>query len=333
MARRPERLAWDLDWNLLRTFMVIVEERSITAAADRLGLKQPTLSNALRRIEDRLGRRLIERKPNHFRVTAVGRLLYQECVEMFGTVSRLPILLRDVEDEISGHVAIAVASHVVSPVFDDALADFHQVHPKASFTITVSTSQEVATAVVQKRASFGLCLVHAEDARLAYEVVYREFFGFFCGPKHRLFGRRGLDLADLRGETSVSFQTDHPSDALRRVALLRAQAQLDEGVVGISSNLEEVRRMIVAGLGLGPLPLHVAARDERDGLLWRLPPYDDPPAVDIYLVTHPQANLNRAETGLLALLRRRIATLPLAQRTYGPDPAAAAAGGFPAGSG
>ncbi|MGL1645734.1 helix-turn-helix domain-containing protein, partial [Vibrio parahaemolyticus] len=49
MARRAERLAWDLDWNLLRTFMVIVEEQSITAAADRLGLKQPTLSNALRR--------------------------------------------------------------------------------------------------------------------------------------------------------------------------------------------------------------------------------------------------------------------------------------------
>jgi DNA-binding transcriptional LysR family regulator len=329
MARRAERLAWDLDWNLLRTFMVIVEEQSITAAADRLGLKQPTLSNALRRLEDRLGRRLIERKPNHFRVTAVGRLLYQECVELFGTVSRLPILLRDVEDEISGHVAIALASHVVSPVLDDALADFHQAHPKASFTIAVSTSQDVATAVAQKRASFGLCLVHTEDPRLTYEVAYREFFGFFCGPKHRLFGRQGLSLGDLRGETSVSFQTDHPADALRRVALLRAQAQLDEGVVGVSSSLEEVRRMIVAGLGLGPLPLHVAARDERDGLLWRLPPYDDPPAVDIYLVAHPQANLNRAEAGLLALLRRRIATLPLAQRTYGPDPAAAAAGGFP----
>ena len=49
-----ERFAWVLDWNLLRTFMVIVEERSITRAANRLGLKQPTVSNALRRMEERL---------------------------------------------------------------------------------------------------------------------------------------------------------------------------------------------------------------------------------------------------------------------------------------
>jgi DNA-binding transcriptional LysR family regulator len=314
--RRTDRLAWDLDWNLLRTFMVIVEERSITAAADRLGLKQPTISNALKRIEDRLGRRLIERKPNHFRITSVGALLYEECVEIFGTVARLPVLIRDVQDEITGHVTIALASHIVSPLFDEALADFHQANPRATFTLSVSTSLETAAAVVQKRASFGLCLVHERDPRLAYRVIYREFFGFFCGPKHRLFGRRGLTLDDLRNETSVSFQTDNPSDALRPVALIRAEAGIDQGAIGISSSLEEVRRMIVAGLGIGPLPLHVAARDVADGLLWRLPPYDSPPAIDIHLVSNPSAHLNRAEDGLLRLLERRIEETPFAERTY-----------------
>jgi DNA-binding transcriptional LysR family regulator len=305
---RRERLAWDLDWNLLRTFMVIVEERGITRAADRLGLKQPTVSNALRRMEERLERRLIERKPNAFQVTAVGRLLYEECVEIFGTVSRLPILLRDVQEEIVGRVAIALTSHVISPLLDGALAEFHAAHPRATFTLGVSTSEQVTKSVLQKQASFGLCLV--------YEQIYREYFGFFCGPKHRLFGRGGLTLEDLRGETSVSFQTDQPADALRPVALLRAQAGLDSAIVGISSSLEEVRRMIVAGLGIGPLPLHVAQDDVRAGRLWRLPPYEEPPEIDIFLVWNPAANLNRAEAGLLELLRKRIAATPLAQRTY-----------------
>lgn len=318
MARQPvDRWVWDLDWNLLRTFMVIVEEGSITAAADRLGLKQPSVSNALRRLEDRLGRRVIERRPNHFRATGAGTLLYEECVGIFGAVSRLPVLLRDVADEVTGHVAIAVASHVVSPLFDDALADFHQRHPRVTFRITVLSSQDVATTVLQRRASFGLCLVHRRQARLDYEVMYREFFGFFCGPKHRLYGRTGLTLADLAGETSVSFQTDHPSDVLRRVAILRAQAQLDEEIVGMSSGLEEVRRMIVAGLGIGSLPLHVARRDVADGLLWRLPPYEDPPAIDVHLVSNPAAALDRAGRKMLALLRRRIAATPIEDRTYG----------------
>lgn len=313
-----DRWAWDLDWNLLRTFMVIVEEGGITAAADRLGLKQPSVSNALRRLEDRLGRRVIERRPNPFRPTGAGARLYEECVGIFGAVSRLPLLLRDdVEAEVTGHVAIAVASHVVSPLFDDALAEFHQRHPKVTFRITVSSSQDVATAVLQRRASFGLCLMHRRPKRLETQVMYREFFGFFCGPKHRLYGRTGLTLADLAGETSVSFQTDHPSDVLRRVAILRAQAQLDEEIVGMSSGLEEVRRMIVAGLGIGSLPLHVARRDVADGLLWRLPPYDDPPAVDVHLVSNPAAAPDRAGSEMLALLRQRIAATPIEDRTYG----------------
>lgn len=312
----PSRLVWDLDWNLLKTFMVVVEERSITRAADRLGLKQPSVSNALRRLEDRVGRKLIERGPTHFQVSRAGTLLYEECVEIFGTIARIPILVRDVTEEITGKVTIAVASHVISPVFDEVLAEFHQTHPKATFTISVGTSVEAAKKVREKHASFGLCLVSREDPKLDYKVIYREFFGFFCGPRHRLFGRRHLSLSDLRGETSVSFQTDHPSDALRTVALLRARAQLDENVVGISSSLEEVRRMIVAGLGIGPLPLHVARRDVEDGLLWRLPPYRDPPQVDIYLVSNRQTPLNRAETEFLRLFNERIDRTPFSSRVY-----------------
>ena len=43
----PERLARELDWNLLRTFLVLAEAGSVTAAAERLSLKQPTVSAAL----------------------------------------------------------------------------------------------------------------------------------------------------------------------------------------------------------------------------------------------------------------------------------------------
>ena len=49
------------DWNLLHTFTVIVEERSITGAANRLFLRQPSVSNALKRLEDQIGARLIDR--------------------------------------------------------------------------------------------------------------------------------------------------------------------------------------------------------------------------------------------------------------------------------
>lgn len=316
MERSMERVAWDLDWNLLRTFMVIVQEGGITAAANRLLLKQPTVSNALRRLETKLGKRLVDRGPGRFRVTEAGNLLYRECVEIYGSVSRLSVLLRDVEDEVAGEVRIAMASHVISPLFDDALSEFHRAHPRATYSVEVATSSVVTERVLEKQASFGVCLVHEQHPRLTYKLLFREHFGFFCGPRHRLFGKTGLALSDLKGETSVSFRTDRLSDALRPVTLLRATAGIDDRVIGVSSNLEEVRRMIVAGLGIGPLPVHAVERDVRDGLLWRLPPYEDAPAIDIYLVSNPRARLNRAEAGLLRMLSQRVDALPLSQRTY-----------------
>ena len=99
--------------------------------------------------------------------------------------------------------------------------------------------------------------------------------------------------------------------------MLRARADIDDAVVGISTNLEEVKRMIIAGLGIGPLPIHVVERDVRDGQLWRLPPYEDPPAIDIYLVRNLKSRLNTAEMEFTRMLLEKIENTPLADRTYG----------------
>ncbi|MBS1270323.1 MAG: hypothetical protein MAG794_01278 [Gammaproteobacteria bacterium] len=150
--------------------------------------------------------------------------------------------------------------------------------------------------------------------------MYREYFGFFCGPTHPLFGRENLTMEDLRDESLVSFDTDQLSGQLRPVALLRVQQNVGRRITAISPHLEEVRRIIVNGLGIGPLPIHVVQRDVKDGILWRLPPYDDPPAIDIYLVWNPRTPLNRAETEFLAALRQRIDETPEEERNFSPNP-------------
>jgi DNA-binding transcriptional LysR family regulator len=259
---------------------------------------------------------LATRSPGAFEVTPAGALLYDEAVEIFSIVARLGILVRDMDEEISGHVTLALASHVVSPVLDEVLALFHETHPKATIGIEVLGSGDVIQAVRQSQASFGICLVHEKHAQLDYLRLFREYFGFFCGPRHHLFGRTGLTIANLRGESSVSFNTDRLTDALRSVALLRASAELDEQVIGVSPSLEEVRRMIVAGLGIGPLPVHVARHDVETGHLWQLPPYDALPAIDIYVVSNPNTRMNRAEQSMLAMLKRRIDAIPFEERDY-----------------
>lgn len=314
---RIERLVRDLDWNLLRTFSVLASARSVSEAAERLRLSQPTVSAALKRLEERLGQRLIDRRPGHFALTEAGRTLRIEALEIEASVRRLGVALRDSSGEVRGHVRLVLASHVVTPLLDQALARFHERNPQATLSIEVVASREAVALVSARRASFAICLLRDRPPQLEAVMLYREFFGLFCGPPHPLFGKRGLTLADLAGHSSVATAADRMEGPLRQLAIMRTAAGLDERIVGTSSNLEEVRRMVMAGLGIAPFPLHVARADVERGLLWRLPPFDDPAAVDVHVVHHPQARHNRAEQALLAEILAQIEAVPLGERIYG----------------
>jgi len=311
-----QRFPWNLDWNLLRTFMVVVEQRSISRAADFLGLKQPTISSALKRLEDTIGQSLVERRPNRFSVTASGEILYSECAQIFGSISQLPALLNAGKAELTGHVSIVLASHVVSPHFDEILDRFSAEHPKVTFSIVVTESDGVISRIRQNQASFGVCLLKAVPKNIEARVLFREFFALYCGPRHRLFEKEEIGLADLKGEASVSFQTEIEGGPLDSVVRLRERANLATALRGISSNLTEVRRMIVANIGIGALPKHVAERDVRAGLLRQLPPFSRLPAVDIYLVTNPRRKRSPPETVILDMFDTLLENEPLSSRIY-----------------
>lgn len=316
MRPYEQRFPWNLDWNLLRTFMVVVEQRGVSRAADFLGLKQPTISSALKRLEETTGHTLLERKPNRFRVTRAGSILYTECSTVFGTVSQLPALLNAHEEQLTGHVSIVLASHVVSPHFDNVLESFASENPKVTYSLAVAESSEVVNRIRQNRASFGVCLLNKMPKNLHAKILFREFFGLFCGPRHRLFNKEEITGADLNGEPSIAFQTEIEGGPLDAVARLRESVHLDPNLRGVSSNLPEVRRMILTNIGIGALPVHIAERDVSEGQLRQLPPYKNLPAVDIFLLTNPRRKMSPPESALLALYSKLIDATPLSHRTY-----------------
>ena len=304
------------DWNLLHTFVVLAESSSVTSAAEHLGRQQPSVSNALRRLEDQIGKKLIDRSPGTYQLTDAGKLLYREAIEIYGTVAGIKTLMRDVTTEINGHIRVVMASQVTCPFFDRSLCVFHKTHPKATFVLDAMASEVALNEVAARRASFAICLVHKRNSKLEYRLMYREFFGLFCGPDHPLFGRNGLTKEDLHGRSSVNFLTDSLDDVLRPVTLIRIEAGLDGHAIGQSSHLEEIKRMIIAGLGIGALPIHAVARDIEDGLLWQLPPYDHLPRIDVHLIWNPMARMNRAEKAFLTALTMQIEETSVEERTY-----------------
>jgi len=243
--------------------------------------------------------------------------MLDEAREVEAAILRLADHITEAEGQVTGHVTIALASHVVCPLFDQVLAGFYADHKAATVSLEVMPSRDALALVAARRASLAVCLLPARHAGVVAELLYREGFGLFCGRSHPLFGQRDLPQGGLAGQDVVSFQTDREGDVLEAVTALRRRLGMGDRIIGSSAHLEEVRRMIEIGIGIGPLPLHVVARDLAEGRLWQLPPYRDLPMVDVYLCHNAGLRRNPAEAEVLARLQAAIAATPIAARTYG----------------
>lgn len=295
-----------LDWNLLRTFFIIVEERSLTRAAARLQLSQPSVSAALQRLENTLGVRLIVRASRRFEVTRHGELLHGECAQIFQGVSRIGQKLAGAERDITGTLRVLSVTDVRYAPYDEALRQLHLRHPSVTVQIETVSSPQAIRAISRQIAPLALCLLSQPIAGLNCEHLVREEFGIFCSTAHPLFAKEGCSVEQLRSESFVSFSCYNEGGALEPMLALGVGTGLGEQIRGTSAHLAEVVRMVQAGIGIGILPVASVRRELDTGLLWRINPDGVAVGADLYLVTNPAMQLELAEATFLSILRETI---------------------------
>ena len=317
LARDPEakRFLNDrLDWNLLRTFLVIGQEGSISRAAARLHLSQPAVSQALRRLEEQLDSALVVRRGPRINLSKAGEEVMQIAAELYGTVSRLGPALDSPAETVTGKIRLLSISRIQSRAYDDFLAQFHSDHPQVELEIDVLRSSDVASGLLQKTASFGLSLCRTPQPRLEQRVLLEQRYAFFCGKRHRLFGRKNLTVADLQGENFVSFTSDQMGGNLSPLTVFRDQQGFTGRIVASSPSLDEILRLVGAGYGIGCLPEHIVAADVQANELWRLPPWDGVIDVNVYLLWNREQKFTQAESIFLERFQQMLMTTDPAER-------------------
>lgn len=317
LARDPEakRFLNDrLDWNLLRTFLVIGQEGSISRAAARLHLSQPAVSQALRRLEEQLDSALVVRRGPRINLSKAGEEVMQIAAELYGTVSRLGPALDSPAETVTGKIRLLSISRIQSRAYDDFLAQFHSDHPQVELEIDVLRSSDVASGLLQKTASFGLSLCRTPQPRLEQRVLLEQRYAFFCGKRHRLFGRKNLTVADLQGENFVSFTSDQMGGNLSPLTVFRDQQGFTGRIVASSPSLDEILRLVGAGYGIGCLPEHIVAADVQANELWRLPPWEGVIDVNVYLLWNREQKFTQAESIFLERFQQMLTTTDPAER-------------------
>ena len=124
-----------MDLRQLYYFVTIVEEGQITAAAKRLHMAQPPLSQQLKALEEELGVQLLKRQPRHVDVTDAGRLLYHRAQQILNLTDSTRRELLDIQHGQRGTLSLGMVSSSGSILCSPLMDEFHRRHPGISFEI------------------------------------------------------------------------------------------------------------------------------------------------------------------------------------------------------
>ncbi len=297
-----------VDWNLLRLFVDIVKSGGIGAAARRLNKQQPTISAALKRLEDHAGARLLNRGAAGIELTTAGRALLLICEDMFEAARMAPHQIAQAVKQVEGLARIQIVSSIVSPEFDEAIVSLHRRHPSIRIELRVSPWREVLDALERGEAEIGVGYDSTVRSSLTYEPLFVETQQLYCARSHPLFGHKIAKLSELQEEGFVLTGADEVETLTR----LRQRYRLGTVISGIAEDLHEAKRLIELGVGIGFLPTLAADDLVRKERLWALLPDETAPSYEIYLLARLTPSRDTATQLFLDEIIRRLRATPRA---------------------
>lgn len=298
-----------LNWNHLRIFGAIVEQGGVTRAAQVLGLSQPAVSQTLQRLEAAMDQPLVRRDGRGFGLTPLGEAVHANVRDMQGAAERIGLRIGQQRPELR----VMIVSNLISPLLDEAFRLFHQRHPETLLRVEVSNSHDILAGLREQGHGIGICLLTDPAPDLDCRLLFEDDWAVFCGVEHPFFGREEVTLEELRGEPFVAFACAREGAGLEPMGPLSARLGLGRSTSGISSNVEEVRRMIVTGVGLGLLPWTSARAEVDAGMLWPIRVTGERLGTHVYMVRRARASAT-AEGQFAAVIDE---LLPLVTRNPG----------------
>ena len=274
-----------LNWNHLRIFVAIAEHGGVTRAAQALGMSQSAVSQTLQRLETAMDRTLVRRQGRGFALTPVGESVLADVRAMQAAAERIDLRIRQDGPELQ----VMIVSNLISPLLDETFRLFHQRHPDTLLRIEVRSSHDIIAALRDQSHGIGICLLAEPVPDLDCRFLFRDEWSVFCGVEHPFFGREEVTLDELRQEPFVAFACARDGAGLEPMGPLSARLGLGRRTSGTSAHVEEVRRMIVTGVGLGLLPWASARAEVQGGLLWPVRTTGEWLGTHIYMVRHHHA--------------------------------------------
>lgn len=246
----------DPGWDFYRSFLAVMREGSLSAAARTLGLTQPTLARHIDLLEEALGCRLFTRSQRGLAPTDAAHALLPDAESLAATVAamRRTASGHGREGVITGHVRISASEVVGAELLPPILADLNQRHP--GLVVELVLSNQVDDLLLRQADIAVRMVAPAQDSLLARHVGGVRL-GLYA--HRRYLDRRGVpeSWADLASHSVVGYDRETPAIRAMRE---RAGIVLPPFSLRADSDLAQLAA-IRAGFGIGICQSLLAQRD------------------------------------------------------------------------
>ena len=294
-----------LTFHQLRLLLAVSREGSVSRAAQRLHLTQPTLSTQLRQLAEQVGLPLFERVGRKLHLTAAGRVVLDTAARVEQELERLDETLAELRGDVVGRLRLAVVS-TAETFIPRLLGDFRRERPAVEVSLVVLNRD----AVIRRLADNLDDLYIMSRPPQAPPVVATPFLSnplvVVAAAEHPLAGRETLQIEALAAE---EFVLREPGSGTRQAAehFFAAHGLALRPRLELGSN-EAVKQAVAGGLGLSLLSAHALAHAVDEGIaVLRV---EGTPLPTQWQVVYPAGKrLSPLASAFLEFLRERAAEL------------------------
>lgn len=193
----------------------IAECGSITAAAKKLFVSQPSLSQMLRQLEQETGLPIFDRSTSPMRLTYAGEKYLHAAERILAANAELDSQLREIRHEHAGRLRLGISVTRAMQVMPLVMPIFQQQYPNVSLQMTESGSANLEEMLRGGSIDLAFAALESTSPSLAYELLEQETIGVLAGRDAAVTRRNpngtALPLEAFRRECFVSLTKGHSS--------------------------------------------------------------------------------------------------------------------------
>lgn len=283
----------------LRYVVTLARERHFGRAAERCHVSQPTLSVAVKKLEDELGVPLFERSKSSIRVTETGQRIVEQAQRVLDQVGVIRDMAQDGKSQLNSPLKVGAIYTIGPYLFPHLLPELRRAAPEMPLYIEENYTANLRQKLRQSELDAIIIALPFEEAEVLTLPLYDEPFVVLLPANHPLAEKDQITGEELSREQLLLLGPGHcfrdqilescPPlvDAVTRRADIGSPSLVTEG-----SSLETIRHMVASGLGITVLPLSAATAMQyrKDVLVTRpfAPPIPSRTVALAWRVTFPR---------------------------------------------